>query len=94
MKEGKARTRIIHITASAPEDEGAQPSAPSVPSASSQKSAHVIDFAAKPLRTVASNANGSDSATVRANQLGINPADAADGADAKATGTLGWRGRV
>ena len=36
-KEGKARTRIVHITASAPEDAGAQPSAPSVPSASSQK---------------------------------------------------------
>ena len=91
-KEGKARTRIVHITASAPENAGAQPSAPSAPSASSQKFAQVI--AAKPLRTVADNANGSDAATVRVNQLGINPADAADGADAKATGTLGWRGRV
>ena len=44
-KEGKARTRIVHITASAPEDAGAQASAPSVPSASSQKFAQVIDFA-------------------------------------------------
>jgi hypothetical protein len=93
-KEGKARTRIVHIIASAPEDAGAQSSAPSVPSASSQKFAQVIDFAAKPLRTVADNAKGSDAATVRVNQLEINPADAADGADAKATGTLGWRGRV
>ena len=93
-KEGKARTRIVHITASAPEDAGAQPSVPSVPSASSQKFARVIDFAAKPLRTVADNAKSSDAATVRVNQLEINPADAADGADAQATGTLGWRGRV
>ena len=82
-KEGKARTRIVHISASAPENAGAQPSAPSVPSASSQKFAHVIDFAAKPLRTVADNAKGSDAATVRVNQLEINSADAADGADAK-----------
>jgi hypothetical protein len=93
-KEGKARTRIVHITASATEDAGAQPSAPSAPSASSQKCAHVIDFAAKPLRTIADNAVGSDAATVRTNQLEINPADAADGADAESTGTLGWRGRV
>ena len=81
-KEGQARTRIIHITASAPENAGAQPSAPSAPSASSQKSTQANDFAAKPLRTVADNADGSDAATVRANPLKTNPGSAADGADA------------
>ena len=93
-KEGKVRTRVVHITAAAAENAGAQPPAQSEPSASSQKCAHVIDFATKPLRTVVDNAKGSDAATVRVNQLEMSPADAADGTDAQATGTLGWRGRV
>ena len=51
--------RIVHITASAPENAGAQPSAPSAPPAS-EKFTHVIDFAASRLRTVAGNENGND----------------------------------
>jgi hypothetical protein len=100
-KEGRARTRIIHI-ASAPENADASRSAPSALSATLPKSARAIDFAAKPLRTVASNANGSDAPTVRVNRLETKPGNAADGTDAKSpsqtavrgTGTLGWRGRL
>jgi hypothetical protein len=101
-KEGRARSRIVHITASAPEDAGARPSAPSAQSASGANSTNVIDFTANGLRTVAVNENGSDVPTVRANRPGTNAGSAADGADAKSpspsaaggTGTLGWRGRV
>ena len=45
-KEGKALTRIVHITASAPENAGAQPSAPSAQPASGANVTNVIDFAA------------------------------------------------
>ena len=44
-KEGKARTRIVHIT-TAPENAGAQPSAPSAQPASGANGTNVIDFAA------------------------------------------------
>ena len=101
-KEGKTRTRIIHITSFAPENEGAQPSAPSAQPAPGTNGANVMDFAATGLQTVAGNENGSDVATVRANPLGANPLSGADGADAKSppqsasggTETPGWRGRV
>ena len=101
-KEGRARSRIVHITASAPENAGAQPSAPSAQPASGANGTNVIDFATNGLRTVADNEDGSDVPTVRANRLETNPGSAADGADAKSpspsaaggTGTLGWRGRV
>jgi hypothetical protein len=100
-REGKARTRIVHIT-TAPENAGAQPSAPSAQPASGANGTNVIDLAATGLRTVAGNENGSDVATVRANPLGTNPLSGADGADAKSppqsaaggTETPGWRGRV
>src|SRR5436190_19752774 len=44
-KEGKARSRIVHITASAPENAGTQPSAPSAQPASGANVTNVIDFA-------------------------------------------------
>jgi hypothetical protein len=72
-KEGKARSRIVHITASAPENGGEQPSAPSAQPASGANGTNVIDFVANPLRTVTGNENGGDLATVRANPLGTNP---------------------
>ena len=101
-KEGRARSRIVHIAASAPENAGAQPSAPSAQPASGANVTNVIDFAASGLRTVAGNEDGNDAPTVRVNRLGTDPGSAADGADAKSpsqsaaggTGTLGWRGRV
>ena len=73
-KEGRARTRIVHITASAPENADAQPSAPSAQSASGAKCAQ-----RHRLRRLsgcglsASNENGSDAPTVRVNRLEINP---------------------
>ena len=101
-KEGRARTRIIHIEATVSENAGVQPSAPSVSSASSPKLASPIHFAADPLRTIASNADDSDAATVRTNRSEIKPRDAADGADAKSPSqsaaeepaTPGWRMRI
>ena len=93
-KEGRARTRIIHITATAPsavhENTGARPSEPSAPSASAPKSSTGNGFAAPPLRTVANDADGrtddsgrGGAATDRANPLETNPGTTADGADAK-----------
>ena len=100
-KEGKVRTRIVHIT-TAPENAGAQPSAPSAQSAPGANGTKVMAFAGTGLRTVAGNENGSNVATARANPLGTNPLSGADGADAKSppqsasggTETPGWRGRV
>jgi hypothetical protein len=75
-REGRARTRTINITTtttpshSAPENAGAQPSAPSASSASMPKSNSANGFAAPPLRTVANDADGSGgghAATVRTN---------------------------
>ena len=100
-KEGKARTRIVHIT-TAPENAGSQPSAPSAQPAFGANGTNVIDFAGNGLRTVAGNENGSDVPTVRADRLGTNSGSGADGADAKSppqsaageAGTTGWRGRI
>jgi hypothetical protein len=101
-KEGRARTRIIQIAASAPENAAARPSLPSAQSAPSPKATPVIDFPAKPVRTVALHAEDGDAATVRTNPLETSPGSAADDADAKSpsqsaakgTGTLGWRARI
>jgi hypothetical protein len=64
-KEGRARARIINITnitvtppSAAPEDAGAQPSAPSASSAPAPKSNPANGFAAQSLRTVANDADG------------------------------------
>jgi hypothetical protein len=92
-REGRARTRTIHITTAsadpAPERGGAQPSAPSAPSASSAPRPNpnpVNGFAAPDLRTIANDADGPPNnvvGTVRANPLKSRDGTAADGADAK-----------
>jgi hypothetical protein len=89
-KEGRARTRIIHITTTPPSvvQENIGPS-PSAPSASSVKSSPTNGFGAPAMRTVANDVDGreddnggGDGATVRANRLKANDEVAADGADA------------
>jgi hypothetical protein len=91
-REGRERTRTINIitttttpSPSAPENDGAQPSAPSASSASKPKPGSANGFTAAPLRTVANDADGSGGGnvpTVRANPLKANGADDADGGDA------------
>ncbi len=108
-REGRARTRIIRITAAGadpvPERGGVQPSAPSVPSAPRPKSIPDNDFAAPDPRTVANDADGRVSwpvDSVRANPLNSNGRDVADDADANCaaqsepekTDTTTWRARL
>jgi hypothetical protein len=101
-REGRARARIVYITASPPENAGALPSAPSAQPASGANVTNVIDFPTTALRTIAVDENAKDTQTVRANGLENAPGTAADGADAKSTsqseaggtGTPGWRGRL
>jgi hypothetical protein len=107
-REGRARTRIIHITtgpSSAPETGGARPSTSSAPSADQLKSIPANGFASGGLRTVGDRADGSrptDGSTVRANSLKTNGETDADGADANCpplyepekTDTLAWRARL
>jgi hypothetical protein len=108
-REGRARTRTITMTtiqpSAAPEKRGAQPSAPSAPSASMPKSNPANGFAAQPLRTVAHDADGSgngNAPTVRANPLKTNAGTAVDRADAnpppqsgqEKTGAPGWSTRL
>ena len=88
-REGRARTRVIHITTAstdpAPESRGAQPSAPSASSAPRPKSSQDNGFAAPDPRTVADDADGRAGepiGTVRANPLKSNGRTDADGADA------------
>ena len=101
-KEGKARTRIIHIEAAAPENGGAAASAPSAQSATSPKSTRAIELAPTPVRTVTSDANDEIAPIVRVNPFKTNPKNTADGADAKSPSqsaaeepaTPGWRMRI
>jgi hypothetical protein len=101
-REGKARSRIIHIEAAAPEKGGALASAPSAPSATSPEAARAIELAPKPGRTVTGDANGHIAPIVRPNAFESNPKNAADGADAKSASQSaaqepplpGWRMRV
>jgi hypothetical protein len=88
-KVGRALARIINITvtppSAAPENAGAQPSAPSASSASVPKSNPSNGFGAEYLRTIAHDADGrgtGNAPTVRANPLKNNAGNAADGADA------------
>ena len=88
-REGRARTRVIHITTAstdpAPESRGAQPSAPSASSAPRPKSSPNNGFAAPDPRTVADDADGRAGepiGTVRTNPLKSNGRTDADGADA------------
>ena len=108
-REGRARTRIIRITAAGadplPERGGVQPSAPSAPSAPRPKSIPDNDFAAPDPRTVANDADGRVSGPVdsaRANPLKSEDETVADGADANRTAHSGpekiagtsWRARL
>jgi hypothetical protein len=105
-REGRARTRTIHIaTIPPPENTGARPSASSTPSAPAPKSNSANGFLAPPLRTVANDADGSGrggAPTVRANPLKTNAGTAADGADAnrplqsapEKAGPPAWRTRL
>jgi len=89
-REGRARTRTIHIaTIPTPENIGARPSASSAPSAPAPKSNPVNGFLPPPLRTFANDADGGadgsgrgGTSTVRAYPLKLNDADDADGRDA------------
>jgi hypothetical protein len=92
-REGRARTRTIHIVTtpshSAPENAGARSSASSSPSASVPKCNPANGLATSPLRTVANNADGpadgsgrGGGETVRVNSLKTNGETDADGADA------------
>lgn len=105
-REGRARTRVIRITAASadlvPERGGVQPSAPSASSAPRPKSSSVNGFAAPDLPTVANDADGPPNGTVeivRADTLKSKDGTAADGADAKdkrqsASGKTGWSARL
>ena len=81
-REGRARTRTITITHSAPDNDGARPSASS---ALASKPNASNGFGLSSLRTVADDADGRDhdrAPTVRANPLKTNSGTGADGADA------------
>jgi hypothetical protein len=108
-REGKTRTRVIHITSTAnqsePEYPAPRPSAPSAASAHEPKSNPANGVAAQHPRTIANHADdsGKDNAPiVRPNPLDSKDWTATDGADANLppqsgsaeTGTSGWRVRV
>jgi hypothetical protein len=105
-REGRARTRIIHITTTgqspAPEVGEPRASASSAPSADPVKANPGNGFVAQGLRTVGSLTDGSgggNRATVRANPLKNNPETDADDADANyppqsAPENAGWRARL
>jgi len=107
-KEGRSRTRIIHITSTvsaAPDGKGQQPSASSASFALSPKSNEGTGFVQPNLRTVLPDADGSGKGraqTVRDNTLKHNKDDHADDADANRspqsepgdTRAHGWRRRV
>ncbi len=88
-REGRARTRVIRITATSsdpvPERGGAQPSGPSVPSAPRSNAIPDNGFGTPDPRTIANDADGRASGMVdgvRTNPLKSNGRDDADGADA------------
>jgi hypothetical protein len=88
-REGRARTRVIHITTTpshpAPEQAGVRPSTPSASSAPMPKSNPSNGFAAPDRRTVANDADGSSGGpvpTVRVNPLQTNGRTDADDAGA------------
>ena len=107
-KEGRARTRIIDITAAlslAPVKEEHRPSAPSASSAPSQKSNAANGCTPPNPRTVPQDADGSGPgfpSTVRTNPLKKNAGTDADDADANPlpqttsedTAMSGWRARL
>ena len=108
-REGRARTRIIRITAAGaelvPERGGAQPSASSAPFAPRPKLSSDNGFGAPDMRTIANDADGCASGkvdSVRAKPMKSNGRTVADDADAKCTAqsesektdTTTWRARL
>jgi hypothetical protein len=101
-REGRARTRTIHITTAAPDSREARPSASSAPSADPVKPNVGNGFASRDLRTVGDPADGSPgetAETVRANPLKTGIGTDADGADDihpphSAPENAGWRARL
>jgi hypothetical protein len=108
-REGRARTRVIRITATSsdpvPERGGAQSSVSSAPSAPRPKSSPDNGFGAPDPRTIANDADGCAHGkvdSVRANPLKSDGRDDADGADANRAAHSGpdkiaatsWRARL
>ena len=105
-REGRARTRVIHVTSSGktvgPENVGAQPSASSAPSSPSEKVNRPNGFAAPSMRTVggpADGPNGGVDSTVRANARKTHDETDADGAGGNfrpqsAPKKVGWSARI
>ncbi len=101
-REGRARTRTIHITTAAPESAGARPSASSAPSANPVKSNAGNGFGTQSLRTVGDPADDSrpvNGTNVHANPLKTSVETDADGADEvhppqSAPENAGWRARL
>jgi hypothetical protein len=101
-REGRARTRTIHITTAAPDSRQARQSASSAPSTDPVKPNVGNGFESRNLRTVGDPADGSPgetAATVRANPLKTNIETDADGADDirplhSAPESAGWRARL
>jgi hypothetical protein len=85
-KEGRARTRTIHILMNAsrpaPDSASAQPSTPSASCAPIANSKPTNGFDATDLRTVADDTGATKVPTVRGNPLERNAGTVADGADA------------
>jgi len=97
-REGRARTRIIHILRN-PENMAQRPSVSSATSADSSKPPQGNDFGDDVLRTVAketdANAKDTVTATVRNNALKNSKADGMDGVDANTpVHSGGWRTRL
>ena len=97
-KKGRARTRIITISATA-DNTGLQPSLPSAPSASSAKTVWGNGSSVASLRTgprpADANEGPADRTTVRKNPRDSEDADGADGADANTPSHPGvWRTRI
>jgi hypothetical protein len=101
-REGRARTRTIHITTAAPDSREARPSASSAPSADPVNPNVGNGFESRNLRTVGDPADGSsgeNATTVRANPLKNIIETDADGADDihpphSAPENAGWRARL
>jgi hypothetical protein len=106
-REGRARTRIIHITTTAqsssrPEAGGPRASSSSAPSADPAKANPVNGFQAQGLRTVGGQTDrstGGNGATIRATPLKKNHETDADGTDGNhppqsAPENAGWRARL
>lgn len=105
-REGRARTRMIHITTTrqpaAPESRGVRPSASSAPSADPVKPNTGNGFGSRNPRTVGNPGDGlrgENAATVRPNPLKTSVETDADGADEvhppqSAPENAGWRARL